>query len=348
MDRMHLGQRFEFLVAALLRLEGFSIKEEVIWGERYRIDLQIAQSGAIAVVEIKLYRSRNTPINPLLQAAAILEAARQALKAHKAILIVGGKISLLAKESLKNYPFLIVYDVDALAFLVSKHPHLLNEFEAITRELSAFTDALIPQPTRVDILADILELSTVTPAKPPLEETTIGQNLCAEIRALPTGRIHAKRFEEKVIEALKYIFDKDLTSWSPQKSSDTKLSFYDLVARVSSEHDFWISVSNLFRSRYIVFEFKNYTRKIKQGQIYTTEKYLFGKALRSTAIIISREGADANALAAARGALRESGKLIINLDIKDLCDMLHRKDSGDDHNTILVERVDEMLMRLER
>jgi hypothetical protein len=150
------------------------------------------------------------------------------------------------------------------------------------------------------------------------------------------------------MEALRYIFEKDLTAWSPQKSSDTRLSFYDLVARVASEHDFWNTIVNQFRSRYIVFEFKNYVDKIKQGQIYTTEKYLFGPALRSTSIIISRNGADTNALAAARGALRESGKLMVNLNIKQLCEMLHLRDNGDDHNTILVAIVDDMLMRLER
>jgi hypothetical protein len=120
------------------------------------------------------------------------------------------------------------------------------------------------------------------------------------------------------------------------------------VARVASKHDFWNTIVHQFRSRYIIFEFKNYKAKIKQGQIYTTEKYLFGSALRSTAIIISRSGADKNALAAARGALRESGKLMINLSMDDLCNMLNLKDNGDDHNTVLLERVDEMLMKLER
>jgi hypothetical protein len=43
-------------------------------------------------------------------------------------------------------------------------------------------------------------------------------------RSLPAGRAHAKKFEEKVMEALRYIFDKDLTAWSPQKATDTKLS----------------------------------------------------------------------------------------------------------------------------
>jgi hypothetical protein len=39
---------------------------------------------------------------------------------------------------------------------------------------------------------------------------------------------------------------------------------------------------------------------------------------------------------------------MVNLDIRDLCDMLHRKEKGDDHDSVLVERVDDMLMKLER
>lgn len=47
-----------------------------------------------------------------------------------------------------------------------------------------------------------------------------------------------------------------------------------------------------------MFEFNNYTEKISQKEIYTTERYLYEKALRSVAIIVSRQGADANALSA--------------------------------------------------
>ncbi|MGY3404184.1 hypothetical protein ACVWZV_000297 [Bradyrhizobium sp. GM5.1] len=53
------------------------------------------------------------------------------------------------------------------------------------------------------------------------------------------------------------------------------MSFFDLVARVNSEHDFWRAIVNHFQSRYVVFEFKNYRKRIKQGQILTTEKYLY-------------------------------------------------------------------------
>lgn len=91
-----------------------------------------------------------------------------------------------------------------------------------------------------------------------------------------------------------------------------------------------------FRAWYVVFEFKNYGGRIKQGQIYTTEKYLFTGAMRSVAFIVSRSGADKNALAAARGAVRESGKLIINLSVADICRMLDLKDTDNDPNSGMV------------
>ena len=126
------------------------------------------------------------------------------------------------------------------------------------------------------------------------------------------------------------------------------MSIYDTVCRVVPKHDLWKMVIDQFNSRYIIFEYKNYGARIKQGQIYTTEKYLFRPALRAVAIIVSRLGPDPNALAACRGALREHGKLILNLSIDDVCDMLHEKDRQNDPNSILMSKLDEMLMKLER
>ena len=46
--------------------------------------------------------------------------------------------------------------------------------------------------------------------------------------------------------------------------------------------------------------------------------------MRGTAFIVSRKGANENALNAARGALRESGKLIICLSLDGIFDMLEQ------------------------
>ena len=73
-----------------------------------------------------------------------------------------------------------------------------------------------------------------------------------------------------------------------------------------------------------------------------------GPALRKKVIIISREGENEYALAACRGALRENGKLILNLTVADVCEMLTERDSGDDHNALLTAKLDDMLTKLER
>jgi hypothetical protein len=52
-------------------------------------------------------------------------------------------------------------------------------------------------------------------------------------------------------------------------------------------------------------------------------------------------------MALCRGLLREHGKLIINLTVEDICAMLQLPDEATDHNSVLTDYVDRMLMQLE-
>src|ERR1035437_1310609 len=56
---------------------------------------------------------------------------------------------------------------------------------------------------------------------------------------------------------------------------------------------------------------KNYTGRVKQAQILTTEKYLLEKGLRRVAIVVTRAGAHKDAIAMTQGAMRENGKLML-------------------------------------
>ena len=101
-------------------------------------------------------------------------------------------------------------------------------------------------------------------------------------------------------------------------------------------------------TKYTIFEFKNYKGKITQKEIYTTEKYLYSKALRSVGIIISANAVDNNAIWAAKGVFRETGKLILLLDktgIKAMCKM--NKDN-DDPTNYLMDKLDILLSELEK
>ena len=101
-------------------------------------------------------------------------------------------------------------------------------------------------------------------------------------------------------------------------------------------------------SRYVVFEFKNYSATITQGQILTTEKYLLERGLRRVAIVLSRRGASAHADKMAQGAMREHGKLILVLNDDEICTMLHMKENGEDPSDFLFESADRFLLSLPR
>lgn len=105
---------------------------------------------------------------------------------------------------------------------------------------------------------------------------------------------------------------------------------------------------NDFRSRYVVFEFKNYTDPITQYEVMTTERYLYPAALRNVAIIISPKGCANSAHKVIRGAMREHGKLVLSLTVDELEKLLIGKDNGADPNTYLFQKVDDFLLSLGR
>ena len=87
---------------------------------------------------------------------------------------------------------------------------------------------------------------------------------------------------------------------------------------------------------------------VTQNEIYTTEKYLYSKALRSVGIIISANGYNENAYWAAKGSLRENGKLILLLNTNDLIEMNQMKLKQNDPSVYLLDKLDELLLELEK
>ena len=165
-----------------------------------------------------------------------------------------------------------------------------------------------------------------------------------------TGKNHAKEYEKNCTEILKYLFADELTIFSNQKNSNRRLYFFDMICRIKNNNnsDFWSMMENYFNSKYIIFEYKNYVKKITQKEIYSTEKYLYAKALRSVAIIITCGGLNDNAMIAANGSLRENGKLILCITNEDLVNMIEAKERGDKPSDYLMDKLDNVLMELEK
>jgi hypothetical protein len=352
MERHELSRQFEALIADIFRQQSLTVEFEPAArlterGLQSRPDLIVTSPTTQVIVEVKLWRSSRVATALVLQALDQLERYKRLFEIERGVLAISTVLTDAQKEAVSQlYPTTTIYDIGVLTFLASQNATLVSRLESIIQEALPFSSKLevtpeAPRPEATD--APALDGPPILPEEPPR-----GAHLCEQLTSMPTGRNHWRRYEKACTEALKFVFEDELTGWEEQKRTESGLSIYDTVCRVVPRHDLWSMIVDQFHSRYIIFEFKNYSKLIKQGQIYTTEKYLFRPALRSVAIIISRNGADHNAMAACQGALREHGKLIVNLTVQDICDMLHEKDDKNDANSLLLAKIDQMLMRLER
>lgn len=157
-------------------------------------------------------------------------------------------------------------------------------------------------------------------------------------------------YEKLCTRVLKRLFAQDLTLWQEQAPSDAGLFRFDLICKIKRDNrkDFWEMAERHFGSKYIIFEFKNYSGKVTQKEVFTTVRYLYTKALRGVAILISPNGIDEHADKAIRGVLRDEGKLVLTLTNRELIRMLRMKEDGEDPADFLSDKLDALLIDLEK
>lgn len=262
-----LGEDFENIIRRFYQLEGYEFIQANPQMRGYDFMVQ-SPEGERIVVEVKVYRTRVIQRADIIRAVGGLEAARQQAEAHRAILYISSAIAIPVRDTEATR----LIDINELAALLRKYPRLLTSLQLLAQQLA-------PMPiTLEEKLSYPIFGDAYLPMSEPLEAEEVvlrGTELCSAIRAVPAGKRGARAFEQRCQDALKYIFETHFSNWQEQKITDGGISRFDLVARISSKHDLWQSIVGYFRSWYVVFEFKNYSSKISQGQIYTTEKYLF-------------------------------------------------------------------------
>jgi len=173
--------------------------------------------------------------------------------------------------------------------------------------------------------------------------------LQAELQSVQPGSKMFQQYEDVCMRILKYLFADYLERFRSQEKTINGCHRRDLICRIASNSSFfWHLLRESFEAYLLTFEFKNYNHLVKQNDIMITSKYLCHKARRTSAIILSRHGADANALEEARGILREDNKLILVLDDDHIMQMLSRKKRGSDPTDILSDFADDFLAKLPR
>lgn len=290
-------------------------------------------SETVAVhFEVEFYYSDFSLESKLLRVCEKMDIANRKSK-DIFILAVANSVEDSLKELCKEKYNVHIWDVKNLLWVFDEFQDIKNDFIAL---LNYTTDHMKQEKP---------ELFVFDEKKEPSPENAWKKKLLS----VQAGRQHFQEYEAVCTEILKYVLGEYLTLWAPQKESNDGLYRFDLCCKIKNgaNQDFFDTIKHYFNTKYIVFEFKNYNGKITQKEIYTTEKYLYEKALRKVAIIISRMGADKNALAAASGCLRENGKLILCLSDNDLMELLDMKSKKEQSTAEFLEAMlDDLLIHL--
>lgn len=337
----HRGYKFENLISQLLEKIGYkNVKNNIAHGNnlspKNEIDISFDNEFGLNIVEAKSYRySSPPPVRTFIK--ALEQASRNKIntKADISILAISCPLNEKLDAAASAFNDVEIWDANEIFKLSAKFPELLKDFEN-------FFEVNAPAFTTTENINEILTYEALE------KERKIGASIVKKFNKIDSGRDQATKFEECCIEALRYLFESDLLGWHDQSITEDDLHRRDLICRILPKSDFWKLMLTDIRSRYVIFEFKNYSKEITQKEIITTERYLYPAALRNLAILISPKGCSESANKVIAGAMREHGKLIISLSIEEVGSLLLGKDDGADPNVYLFDKVDSFLMKLGR
>lgn len=306
--------------------------------------------GTEIIFEIKVYRSIDVSLSTVNKAINYLsklkndsEKLNDNCENQYYYLVVIGKVNEeIKEEAYKNginiLDILDLYklsigDSELYKLLLKNIPFVINDFEEITQSSKAIL--LLKQLSNHNQQKKII--NSVNPI-----------DLIQRLDDCKVGKKYASKFENVCTDIISYLFDEEFYISSSQHKTKDEMFRMDLICSLRGSTEFWKLLINFYGSKFVVFEFKNHTKKLSQNLVFVTEKYLFKSALRNVAIIISRKGFDNNAIRAAEGLLKEDGKLLLDITELDLRSMLIMKIQGQEPSDYLLEKTEKILMSISK
>lgn len=345
------GQAVEQFCNRLLKQYGYDVTIEPKLSANNQVvcpDLLVSSGEEKIIMEIKAYRGRfvskiiiDTAIMQILDYKSILENSEsiETSKKNSFCLVLLCEIDHQRKEQFLKQYNITIWDIANVLYMCRDNSELSKELS----ELLYFpiTD-IIPERPFGWIPQQLKLASEIT--KPSMQ--LIVESLEERLRACKAGKGKKAPVEYECIctEIIQFLFDSEFTQSSNQHKTSDDIFRMDLLCGIKGTSAFWELLIKHYNTRFVVFEYKNYTSFLPQNLIYITEKYLFNAALRNVAIIVSRKGFSQNARIAALGCLKENGKLIIDLTDDDLILMLHKKIDGEEAGDYLLWKLECLLM----
>lgn len=309
-----------------------------------RIDFVLRGTNNLDIlVEIK--EVKNNSKDTIISAVNQLKNYREIYPKEKlnkySFIIIFGSVEEQQKDYFKKDNIIII-DISSIMYLIRNNQDLKEQLKNI---LTFSIIDFVPQKIDLEKYMNYIENSKKE------KSINIEDKYISEIKNIKKGKDGSKEFEKIGEKVLKYLFGDYIYGWKSQINCDNNLHRIDLLGKVKQQDGFWKMLYEIYKSRYIIFEFKNYNSKITQDQIETTNKYLSKNTLRTVAILISRDGINKNAESICKGILRDQGQLILTLNENDLITMLQNKKENQDKDipSEYIEKLfDEFMLGVEK
>lgn len=308
-------------------------------GKTIRPDIVAEKDHVQYVIELKAYRGQRINQQIVWNAVQQVLAYKHFFSDKDTVeqrfgLILLCDVDSELKTSIWENEKIFIWDIKNLLYFCSSNPELLSALSVCIPY--ALNDIQSEEP--LGLVFRQHESTTST------EYQDKGKVLSEELKACKIGKGNAVEYEKVCTRIIKYLFEPEFSKFSEQHKTGDSMFRMDILCALKGTTEFWRMLTHFYKTKFIVFEFKNYAKKIQQNLIYVTDKYLFNPALRNVAFIISRKGFDKHAHEAAMGILKDSGKLIIDLTDDDLLTMITLKQGGEEPSDYLLDKVERLLM----
>ncbi|WP_118791091.1 hypothetical protein [Haemophilus haemolyticus] len=147
----------------------------------------------------------------------------------------------------EKYPELEIIDISNLLYVVKDKDKLKSKLNSM---LPFSVEDIFPTKPLIDI--GFLHHN---------DNDNDTKSLIKKLNSCQSGKEFFSVYENVCCDILKSLFSKDLTLWKEQKKSNNNLYRFDLLCRIKDDNKktFWSIVENYFKSKYVIFEFKNYS-----------------------------------------------------------------------------------------
>ena len=298
------GYQLEALVEDLFKFYGCDTKKTA-YTQESNYDIYAEKNGKKFFIEVKAVRSKIISKSSIANTTVVADL--MSLKDDEYfVLVTANMIPDLIKEYIRTKDKFLVIDISELLYLVQDNEEL--KYRLLSLVEFTTEDIELKEPEEFLRLLDVVEDETLDSL---IDDNEKIKQLLQEVKDWEQDKKTSTEYEKFCTKVLKILFSNDLTLWREQQKSNDDLYRFDLICKIKDDvtSAFWKFIEEYFRSKYIIFEFKNYKDVITQKEIYTTEKYLYAKALRCVAIIVSCNGSETAQLKEREAALRREAQL---------------------------------------